>query len=153
MTTEPTHGASQTPGPHEVLSGALAALLQVPELTDRLVRAMELAQTSRSVEPEPLPKAVRPSLRQLAAALALSPSLEELLKLSASLDFRDLKEPEIAYLEEVHLHTVRRWRMDGTGPEYRNQGVIRYPIRLYWEWREKGRQKMTAQKMTKGRKP
>jgi hypothetical protein len=114
---------------------------------------MELAQAAgpQPPEPEPLPKTVRPGIRQLAAVLALSPSNAELLKLSVALDFRDLNEREIAYLEEVHLATVRRWRTLGTGPEYRNHGCIRYPIRLYWEWRERGRQRMTAQKTTKGR--
>jgi len=135
------------------LSGALTALLQIPELTDRLRQAMELAQAAgpQPPAPQPLPKEVRPGIRQLAAVLALSPSLAEVLRLSEALDFRDLKEGEIAYLEEVHVHTIRRWRMLGTGPEYRNHGSIRYPVRLYWEWRERGRQRMTAQKTTKGR--
>jgi hypothetical protein len=84
--------------------------------------------------PEPLPKKVRPGIRQIAAVLALSPSLAELLKLSEILDFRDLKEGEIAYLEEVHIQTIRRWRTEGMGPEYRNHGSIRYPVRFYWEW-------------------
>jgi hypothetical protein len=113
---------------------------------------MTQAAGPRPSQLEPLPRVVRPGIRQLAAVLALSPSLAELLKLSEILDFRDLKEAEVAYLEEVHLHTIRRWRTEGTGPEYRNHGSIRYPVRLYWEWRERGRQKMTAQKATKGRR-
>jgi hypothetical protein len=140
--------------PQDFFSGALNALLQVPELTEKLRRAAELAEVA-GIEPpnqEPLPKHVRPGIRQLAAVLALSPALPEILRLSEALDFRDLKEAEIAYLEEVHIQTLRRWRKEGTGPEYRNHGSIRYPVRLYWEWRERGRQRMTAQKTTKGRR-
>jgi hypothetical protein len=50
-----------------------------------------------------------------------------------------IKETEVAYLEAVT--STRFGDGAGTGPEYRNHGSIRYPIRLYWEWRERGRQK------------
>jgi hypothetical protein len=154
MPTEPLQAIASSSGSQDVLSGALSALLLLPELTERLRRAIELGNAAdQRTEPDPLPKEVRPGIRQLAAVLALSPLLSEVLKLSEALDFRDLKEAEIAYLEEVHVKTIRRWRMDGSGPEYRNHGSIRYPIRLYWEWRERGRQRMTAQKATKGKRP
>ncbi len=155
MATEPLQAMASAPGSLDMLSGALSALLLLPELTERLRRAIELGNAAdlQRTEPEPLPKEVRPGLRQLAAVLALSPLLSEVLKLSEALDFRDLQEAEIAYLEEVHVKTIRRWRIEGSGPEYRNHGSIRYPIRLYWEWRERGRQRMTAQKATKGKKP
>jgi uncharacterized membrane protein YgcG len=105
----------------------LSALLLLPELTERLRRAVELANAAdlQRAEPDPLPKEVRPGIRQLTAVLALSPFLSEVLKLSEALDFRDLKEAEIAYLEEVHIQTIRRWRIDGSGSEYRNHGSIR----------------------------
>jgi hypothetical protein len=42
------------------------------------------------------------------------------------------------------------WRTDGTGPAYRNEAGIRYPLKWYWEWREKGRQRLTAQRVRRG---
>ena len=66
-------------------------------------------------------------------------------------DFRDLNEDEFAYVEGVSLRTVKRWRTEGTGPEYRCEAGVTYPIRWVWDWRERGRQRMTVQKM--GRRP
>jgi hypothetical protein len=86
------------------------------------------------------------------AVLALAPTLAEVVRLADGLDLRDLTEHEVAYLEDVHVATVRKWRLDGTGPEYRNESGISYPVRLYFEWRERGRQRMTAQKATRGRR-
>jgi len=67
-------------------------------------------------------------------------------------DLRDLVEAEVAYAERVTMKTAQRWRSDGDGPPYRNEVGVRYPVAWYWEWRHKGRQTMTAQKMTRGRR-
>jgi hypothetical protein len=74
------------------------------------------------------------------------------MRYADAVDFRDLKEIELAYVEGVSLKTVQRWRTQGTGPEYRCEAGISYPLRWLWEWRERGRQRMTAQKKTRGRR-
>jgi hypothetical protein len=80
--------------------------------------------------------------------------LERVLRWAAPLevDLRDLVETEVAYAERVAVKTVQRWRSDGDGPPYRNEVGIRYPAAWYWEWRHKGRQTMTAQRATRGRR-
>jgi hypothetical protein len=134
------------------LTGALAALLEVPALAATLRRNVELAQalTVGPIAENPLPTGVRPDIGRIAAALALAPSLAELMTFADVVDFRDLNEQEFAYLEGVSIKTVRRWRTDGTGPEYRCEAGVSYPIRWVWEWREAGRQRMTSQKMGRG---
>jgi hypothetical protein len=140
--------------PLESLAGVLAALLEVPVLTEHLRRNVELAEAlGRPMAERPLPPGVRPDIGRIAAALALAPSFAELMRFANAVDFRDLNEVELAYLEAVSLKTVRRWRTQGTGPEYRYEAGISYPIRWVWEWRERGRQKITAQKMGRGRRP
>jgi hypothetical protein len=77
----------------------------------------------------------------------------DLLRYADKLDLRDLYEIELAYIERVSLNTVQRWRTQGSG--VRSTGEkrgISYPIRWLWEWRERGRQRMTAQKKTRGRR-
>ena len=66
--------------------------------------------------------------------------------MAEQLDLRDLSEHEVAWLEGVSVTTVRQWRHQGQGrgPDYRNQGGVRYPIRWYLEWRDQGRQSGTA---------
>lgn len=129
------------------------ALARVPQLAERLERALELQSTAAAPAPiEPVPHGIRSSIRRLMAVLALAPTLAEVVRLADGLDLRDLTEHEVAYLEDVHVATVRKWRLDGTGPEYRNESGISYPVRLYFEWRERGRQRMTAQKATRGRR-
>jgi hypothetical protein len=139
--------------PVETLSGVLAALLEVPALAHNLRRTIELAETiSKPLEGKLLPNGVRLDVGRIAAALALAPSFAEMMRHADVVDFRDLNETEVAYLEGVSLKTVRRWRTQGTGPEYRCEAGISYPIRWLWEWRERGRQRMTAQKKTRGRR-
>jgi hypothetical protein len=133
------------------LAGALAALLEVPHLAEQLRRNLDLAEVLVGrVAERPLPPGVRSDIGRIAAALALAPSLPDLLRYADPVDFRDLNENELAYLEGLSLKTVRRWRTQGTGPEYRCEAGISYPIRWVWEWREKGRQRLTSQKKTRG---
>jgi hypothetical protein len=140
--------------PLESLTGAVAALLKVPTLAEVLRRNVEIAQALGPPETEkPLPFGVRPTIGRITAALALAPSLAELMRFADTVDFRDLNEVEFAYLEGVSITTVKRWRTQGTGPEYRCEAGISYPIRWVWEWRERGRQRMTSQKMGRGRRP
>ena len=87
-----------------------------------------------------------------AQLLALSPSPDEVLRLGRGIDLRDLNEREIAYLERVSIKTVQRWRIEGMGPMYRNQGSIRYPVQEYVKWCSSGKQRMTAQRTTRGRR-
>lgn len=138
----------------EPLAAVLAALLEIPALTENLQRAVEIAQAIGQPlgDEEPLPPGVRPDIGRIACALALAPTFAELLRYADKLDLRDLNEFEIAYIERVSLKTVQRWRTQGTGPEYRCEAGITYPIRWLWEWRERGRQRMTAQKKTRGRR-
>jgi hypothetical protein len=91
-----------------------------------------------------LPRGVREGLREIAAALAVEPTLAEVLPVAERLDLRDLNEQEVAWLEDVHQKTVRSWRQKGGGPDFRDAGGIRYPIRWYLDWREKGRLNRTA---------
>jgi hypothetical protein len=101
--------------------------------------------------PEP-PPGCREDIRHLAAVLSLDPSAEDLLRIAPRLDLRDLVEAEVAYLEQVTLKTVQAWRQNGTGPAYRNEAGIRYPVSWYIQWRRKGRQTLTSQKKTRGRR-
>jgi|GEM_PF-1936830 len=138
----------------EPLAAVLASLLEVPALTENLRRAVEIAQAVGQPlsDDAPLPPGVRLDIGRIGCALALAPSFAELLRYADKLDLRDLNEIEIAYIERVSLKTVQRWRTQGTGPEYRCEAGISYPIRWLWEWRERGRQRMTAQKKTRGRR-
>lgn len=137
--------------PTESLSSVLEALLEVPNLAAQLRRNLEIAEAlSRPETERPLPPGVRLDIGRITAALALAPSFAELLKFADVVDLRDLNETELAYIEGLSLKTVRRWRTQGTGPEYRCEAGIFYPIRWVWEWREKGRQRLTAQKKTRG---
>jgi hypothetical protein len=99
------------------------------------------------------PARARPDLYRLLAVLTL-PSWEEVILWSAllDLDLRDLVEIEVAHAERATVKTVQRWRGDGEGPPYRNEAGIRYPVSWYWDWRRKGRQTMTAQRATRGRR-
>ena len=138
--------------PTDSITLAFAALLEVPALAEQLRRNLELAATAAIPTPRPpLPRGVRSDIGRITAFLALSPSLAEVMKFANEVDWRDLNEVELAYIEGVSLRTVRRWRTDGTGPEYRSESGISYPIRYVWEWRERGRQRFTAQKMARGR--
>jgi hypothetical protein len=135
------------------LVSAVSALLEVPALADQLRRSIELAGSLNPLTTAaPCPPGVRADIGRIAAALALAPSFAELMRFAHLVDFRDLNEAELSYVEGVSLKTVQRWRTQGTGPEYRCEAGISYPVRWVWEWREKGRQKMTAQKKTRGRR-
>jgi len=78
--------------------------------------------------------------------------MAELMRFADLVDLRDLNEAELAHVEGVSVKTVQRWRTQGTGPEYRCEAGISYPIRWLWEWRERGRQRLTSQKKTRGRR-
>jgi hypothetical protein len=135
-----------------MFSTALAALLEVPSLAEQLRRNLELAEAlSRPNDNvHALPPDVRPDIGRIIAAIALAPTLAELMAVSKVVDLRDLNETELAYIEGLSLKTVRRWRTQGTGPAYRCEAGISYPIRWVWEWREAGRQRLTSQKKTRG---
>jgi hypothetical protein len=140
----------------ESLSGALDAILElsgagrVVEACNHLSAVLEKTSAPR---PRELPAGVRPDLHRLIALLTLA-SWSEVLRWAAPLevDLRDLVEAEVAYAERVTVKTAQRWRSDGDGPPYRNEVGIRYPVAWYWEWRHKGRQTMTAQRVTRGRR-
>jgi hypothetical protein len=140
--------------PVEPFTASLAALLEVPALTESLRRAVEVANAvgRPAGEEAPLPPGVRADIGRIAGALAFAPSFAEIMRFADTLDLRDLNEMEVAYLERVSLKTVQRWRTQGTGPEYRCEAGILYPIRWLMEWRARGRQRMTAQKKTRGRR-
>jgi hypothetical protein len=140
----------------ESLSGALDAILElsgagrVVEACNHLSAVLEKASAPQRRD---LPAGVRPDLHRLIGLLTL-PTWSEVLRWAAPLevDLRDLVEAEVAYGERVTVKTVQRWRCDGDGPAYRNEVGIRYPVAWYWEWRHKGRQTMTAQRSTRGRR-
>lgn len=140
--------------PLEALSGAFAALLEVPALAEHLRRSFELVDAFGRLSPRvmTLPPGVRPDIGRIAAGFTLSPSLGEFMRFADSIDLRDLNEMELAYVEGVSVKTVRRWRTQGTGPEYRCEAGISYPLRWLWEWRERGRQRMTSQKVGRGKR-
>jgi hypothetical protein len=141
----------------ESLSGALDTVLElsgagrVVDACNRLAAVLERAGTASA--PRDLPAGVRPDLHRLIALLTL-PNWNEVLRWAALLevDLRDLMEAEIAYAERVTMKTAQRWRSDGDGPPYRNEVGIRYPIAWYLVRRYKGRQTMTAQRATRGRR-
>ncbi len=149
-------GATATSIPEAAVTGVLAAVLElsgagrVVEACNRLASALEAASTT---PPQDLPEGARPDLHRLLAVLTF-PSWEEVIRWAAVLDIdlRDLVESEMAYAERVTIKTAQRWRCDGDGPPYRNEAGVRYPISWYWEWRRKGRQTLTAQRATRGRR-
>ena len=101
-----------------------------------------------------LPARCRRDLPQIALLLSL-PKWDEVIKAASRLgiDLRDLGEAEIAWLENVKVKSVQNWRSRALGPSYRNQaGILSYPVRWYYEWREKSRQSSTAQGARRGRK-
>lgn len=136
------------------LTGAMESVLElsgasrVVEACNRLMIVLEQAS---AVAPKDLPSGCRPDLHRLLAVLTFL-SWDEVVRWAAalSIDLRDLVEAEIAYAERVTVKTAQRWRVDGHGPSYRNEAGIRYPVSWYWEWRRKGRQNSTAQKVTRG---
>lgn len=146
-----------TPDPLPSFSGALDAVLElsgasrVVEACTRLATLLE--HLSSITQPDDLPEGVRPNLPNLVALLTL-PTWDEVIRWATLLqiDLRDLTEAEVAYAERVTVKTAQRWRSDGNGPPYRNEVGIRYPVSWYWDWRRKGRQTMTAQKATRGRR-
>jgi len=88
--------------PIESFAGALSALLEVPRLAEQLRRNIELAEALvRPHNERPVPPGVRSDIGRIAAALAFAPSLAELLRYSNLVDFRDLNENELAYLESA----------------------------------------------------
>ena len=139
------------------LTAELAGFLDRPgELLqgiERLAKLLERFQPALE-DAVPLPARVRPAIGQIAALLAVASTKAELQALASQfkVDLRDLNEAEITHLENVSAKTVRDWRTNGTGPAYRNEAGIRYPILWLWEWRQKGRQTLTSQKATRGRR-
>ena len=120
---------------------------------ERLTHVLESFQPG-SDSPSPVPTGVRDVIGHVGVLLAVATAKTELQSLAGQfkVDLRDLNETEVAYLERVSIKTVRDWRTNGTGPAYRNEAGIRYPILWLWEWRQKGRQTMTSQKATRGRR-
>jgi hypothetical protein len=107
------------------------------ELRDALRQALVDLAAAAPPEPEPLPRGVRSSIRQLQALLVAEITLDEALLFAGRYDLRDFNEFEIAHLEGKSLHTVRRWRTSGKGPGFRVEGGISYPLREYLRWRER----------------
>jgi hypothetical protein len=106
-----------------------------------------------SLQPE-LPAKCRRDLPRIAVLLSL-PKWDEVVRTAAHLgiDLRDLGEAELAWLENVKVKSVQNWRTRALGPSYRNQaGILSYPLRWYYEWREKSRQSSTAQGTRRGRR-
>jgi hypothetical protein len=140
----------------ERLSGALDSLLElsgagrVVEACNRLSTVLERVSVDA---PRDLPAGVRRDVHRIIALLTL-PTWSEVLRWAALLeiDMRDLVEAEVAYIERVTVKTAQRWRIDGDGPPYRNEVGVRYPVEWYWNWRCRGRQTMTSQEVTRGRR-
>ena len=138
------------------LTGALGSVLElsgasrVIDACNRLTQALESLQTPK---PSEIPEGVRSEIHGLVALLAF-PDWEAVARWAALLpiDLRDLNEVEVAHIERVTPKTVREWRTQGTGPAYRNEAGIRYPVRELWIWRQKGRQTITAQWVRRGRR-
>lgn len=129
---------------------SLKALLS--EELDRLRAALELPPGALCELKIELPKGCRRDLHRLMVLLSLS-SWDAVVRAATSLqmDLRDFGEAEMAWLENVKVKTIQGWRMRGIGPPYRNQaGMIAYPARWYYEWREKSRQLSTAQGTRRG---
>lgn len=141
--------------PLRAFSAAMEAVLQLSgagQLLEALNRITKLLEGDGITGvPEP-PAGCREDIRHLAAVLSLDPTPQELLRIAPRLDLRDLVEAEIAYLEQVTVKTVQAWRQNGTGPDYRNEAGIRYPVSWYIQWRRKGYQILTSQKKTRGRR-
>jgi len=99
-----------------------------------------------------LPAGVRPSARDLLRIVASVGSLAELVARAgaAGVDLCDLLPAEVALLEGISVRTLQGWRTAGTGPDYRNAGGVRYPVRDYLAWRLRGRQRMTSQGKRRG---
>jgi hypothetical protein len=130
----------------------LEKLRAVPDLVKEVQRLV-IALESPKVEEEPVPKC-RPGIRALQAILTL-PRWEDVVRTAAmhGVDLRDLNEHELAFMEGRKLTTVRSWRRNRTGPRYRNEAGIQYPVHSYHEWRARGAQSSTAQKVTRGGRP
>ena len=108
------------------------------------------------LRPEPQPDRhpkVRETIDRITVVLTAA-SWPEGAQLATAIDadLRDLNEHELAYLERVTVRTVRTWRTAGTGPKYRNEAGIGYPIAELWAWRKKGLQSSTAQRVRRGRR-
>lgn len=142
------------------ISAALDSILELGragELVrriDRLTALLEDFGPKSGASSEDCPKEARPGIARVAALLAVASTKAELQELARrfEVDLRDLNETELAHLEKVSIRTVREWRTNGTGPAYRNEAGIRYPLLWLWEWRQKGRQTLTSQKTTRGRR-
>jgi hypothetical protein len=122
------------------------------EELERFRASLEAPEPS-SLQPE-LPAKCRRDLPQIAVLLSL-PKWDDIVKTAGRLgiDLRDLGEVELAWLENVKVKSVQNWRSRALGPSYRNQaGILSYPLRWYYEWREKSRQSSTAQGARRGRK-
>jgi len=134
-------------------------VIELESLKDLLREELERFRASlEAPEPAPLeselPAKCRRDLPQIAVLLSL-PKWDDVVKTAGRLgiDLRDLGEAELAWLENVKVKSVQNWRSRALGPSYRNQaGILSYPLRWYYEWREKSRQSSTAQGARRGRK-
>jgi hypothetical protein len=110
----------------------------------RAVLAEARVHTDLPPDRDPLPSGVRLGLRRLQALLLADITLDEACRLSETWDLRDLNEFEVAYLEQRSVKTIRKWRQDGRGPEFRAEGGVSYPLRAYLRWRERGLVRSTS---------
>jgi hypothetical protein len=149
---------SSSAGPFEVTMNEVV-VIELDSLKDLLREELERFRASLET-PEPsslhseLPPKCRRDLPQIAVLLSL-PKWEDIVRAAAHLkvDLRDLGEVELAWLENVKVKSVQNWRTRALGPSYRNQaGILSYPLRWYYEWREKSRQSSTAQGTRRGRR-
>jgi hypothetical protein len=137
------------------LTGAMESVLELSgasRVIDACTRLTTALESLKAVNLSEIPEGVRPEIHGLVAILAFprgkksfagrrpSPSISETSMRRRSLISRGVK-PK----------TVREWRTLGTGPAYRNEAGIRYPVRELWTWRQKGRQTITAQRVRRGR--
>jgi hypothetical protein len=124
------------------------------EALERLTLAVEDLTAIGRARAAPVPAGCREDIGGVAICLTL-PTWEQAVTTAGamSVDLRDLNETEVAHLERVKVRTVQRWRAEGTGPHYRNEGCVRYPVRKLWEWRRKGEQQGVNQGRRRGRRP
>jgi len=130
--------------------------LEIPgyaELLEACATLAEALRTANPPAPPPAPAGVRPDIHRVAGLLCC-PSWEAALKYAAEwqVDTRDLTTKEFAYLEQVSEATAAEMRSRGTGPKYRHESRVLYPLFEVWTWRQKGRQSMVDQRRQRGRR-
>jgi hypothetical protein len=130
--------------------------LEIPgyaELLEACATLAEALKTSNPAEPTPVPGGVRPDIHRVAGMLCC-PTWEAALRYAAEwqVDPRDLTTREFAYLEQISEATAADMRSKGTGPKYRHESRVLYPLAEVWAWRLKGKQSMVEQRRQRGRR-